>query len=246
MYQSFAADRHALGANLRTTTVMPGQQLSAVLTFDLPKKLRKASTSQSFNIAIQMGADRHLLNGFVGPEGKLPWITYSTGGFERAPSPSAQPHQGGYPTVPTAVAVTDDSSRRHSPTPANLAAAPLPSAQVGSAEPTIEGYRRGEYTQQPEKLLALAKKGFGPAQYELGTLYQEGRGVPRDSTRAVQLYKLAAAHGIRDANTSLGMMYEKGDGVARDKFAAEDYYAVAARQGDVIASTRLVELRSGG
>ena len=39
MYQSFSIDRNAIGANLRTTTLMPWQQIQTVLTFNVPKVL---------------------------------------------------------------------------------------------------------------------------------------------------------------------------------------------------------------
>lgn len=242
MHQSFAADRNALGANLRTTTIMPGQQLNAVLTFDVPKALSKVSTSQAFTIAIQFGSDRHVLNGFLGPAGSLPAITYLAG----APAQTPNSQASNDPTARPVVAAINTSSRTQPPAALSFVAEPRQGAPVVSTEPTIERYHRGEYTGQPEQLAALAKKGFGPAQYELGTLYEKGKGVPQDSAHAAQLFKMATAQGVRDAETSLGWMYEKGEGVPRNVDAAEQYYALAARQGDEIASTRLIALRSGG
>jgi hypothetical protein len=234
MYASFAAARHELGANLRTTTVMPGQQLTAVLTFDAPKDLQKAASSRPVTLTIQVGADQHVLSGFVGPSGSLPAIAYST---RPLPPLAGDVAAQAEPAVASPPAGTGSNLAE-----ASRAVTPLPAP----TEPTIEGYRRGEYTGKPAQLAALAKKGFGPAQYELGTLYQLGKGVPKDSVKAVQLFKLAAAQGVRDADTSLGWMYEKGDGVPRNVGIAVQYYALAAKNGDEIASSRLITLRSAG
>jgi len=110
-------------------------------------------------------------------------------------------------------------------------------ANFGGA--TIQAFNRGEYAGQPEQIAALAKQGFAPAQNELGTLYQLGKGVPQNNAEAVRFYQLAAAQGMRDAQANLAWMYENGQGVVKNIATAKRYYDLAAKQGDRIAATRL-------
>ena len=44
-----------------------------------------------------------------------------------------------------------------------------------------------------------AESGYANAQYLLGGMYEEGRGVLRDLDRAIELYHLAAAQGWESA-----------------------------------------------
>src|SRR4029077_6667255 len=61
-----------------------------------------------------------------------------------------------------------------------------------------------------------AEKGKAEAQDSLGTMYAEGRGVPKDDKEAVKWYRLAAAQGNAHAQTNLGGMYANGQGVPQD------------------------------
>ena len=46
-----------------------------------------------------------------------------------------------------------------------------------------------------EDLIALAEAGDPDAQYNLGVMYANGRGVTQDDTEAVRWYRLAADPG---------------------------------------------------
>lgn len=237
MYQTFAAERQGLGYNLRITTVMPGQQLQGVITFDAPQALRKASSYQPFTIAVQIGGDRHLMNGFVGPSGTLPTIT--------APPMTIA-------TAPDAAPVAESARPSSYPTPARVQSPAITTAAyvrpstASSGQVSVEAYRRGEYAGQSDRIAAVAKLGFAPAQNELGTMYQLGQGVTQDNAEAVRLFNLAATQGFRDAFTNLAWMYEKGQGVPKNLGIAEHYYNVAATQGDQLAADRLRALQRGG
>src|SRR5690606_30432795 len=61
--------------------------------------------------------------------------------------------------------------------------------------------------------------------------FEHGEGVPRDGTRAAELYCEAAAGGDVEAQYSLGWMYANGRGVARDDAAAAYFFTLASRQG---------------
>lgn len=77
MEQAFLNSRSAIAANLRTTTLMPNCRIEGVLTFEIPRALRTASSSQQFTMTIQMGADRHILTGSAGPVGTVPVLSPS-------------------------------------------------------------------------------------------------------------------------------------------------------------------------
>lgn len=66
------------------------------------------------------------------------------------------------------------------------------------------------------------------AAYELGKLYDEGKLVQEDVTKAYDYYLLAADNGNGDAYDNLGYLYEIGRFVIQDKNMAKDYYQKAA------------------
>ena len=51
------------------------------------------------------------------------------------------------------------------------------------------------------------------AQYNLGVMYDEGRGVRQDDAEAVRWYRQAAEQGYAAAQYNLGAMYANGRGV---------------------------------
>lgn len=73
------------------------------------------------------------------------------------------------------------------------------------------------------------------AQYFLGRMYQDGRGVTQNSETAAQWYRKAAEKGIADAQFRLGNMYEAGEGVPSDMEYAYGWYRVGAHLGNANA-----------
>ncbi len=55
--------------------------------------------------------------------------------------------------------------------------------------------------------LVLAEQGHARAQYELGGLYNMGKGVEQDYEQAAKWYRRAALQNDADAQCSLGNMY---------------------------------------
>ena len=85
-----------------------------------------------------------------------------------------------------------------------------------------------------------AKQGLAGAQYNLGVMYHQGRGVDVNYKKAIEWYEKAAEQGYANAQYSLGAMYEIGDGVGQsDDSMAMRWYAEAAAQGDVDAQARI-------
>ena len=77
-----------------------------------------------------------------------------------------------------------------------------------------------------------ADQGNASAQYRLGLMYYNGRGVPQDYAEAAKWFRLAADQGYAYARYSLGVMYEHGQGVPQDDVQAHMWFNLAAAQGD--------------
>ena len=67
-------------------------------------------------------------------------------------------------------------------------------------------------------------QGNASAQFNLGLMYANGDGVPKDAAEAVKWYRKAADQGNAHAQFILGVMYANGEGVPKD----------AARSGEVV------------
>ena len=55
-----------------------------------------------------------------------------------------------------------------------------------------------------------ADQGDANAQFNLGHMYYNGEGVPKDDAEAVKWYRLAAEQGDASAQSRLGVMYATG------------------------------------
>ena len=60
----------------------------------------------------------------------------------------------------------------------------------------LEAAERGEYAKALREWRPLAEQGNADAQYNLGVMYEEGRGMPQDDAEAVKWYRRAAEQGI--------------------------------------------------
>ncbi len=59
----------------------------------------------------------------------------------------------------------------------------------------VEAWGRGDYDKAVQKFRLLAEQGHAQAQVNLGIIYSQGRGVPKDSVQAYRWYTLAADQG---------------------------------------------------
>jgi uncharacterized protein len=80
-------------------------------------------------------------------------------------------------------------------------------------------------------LRPLADQGDAIAQYDLGFLYDTGRGVTQDYGEAMRWYRLAAKQGNALAQFNLGFMYANGHGVSQGYVEAAKWYLLSAEQG---------------
>ncbi len=63
----------------------------------------------------------------------------------------------------------------------------------------VEAYKQGDYATALKEVRPLAERGDAAAQYNLGVMYREGRGVPQDDVQAHMWFNLAAAQGHEGA-----------------------------------------------
>ena len=86
---------------------------------------------------------------------------------------------------------------------------------------------------------SAAEQGHANAQFNLGTMYAQGKGVKQDFGEAVRLFRKAADQGDADAQFNLGNMYAQGKGVKQDLGEAVRLYRRAADQGHAHAQFNL-------
>ncbi len=96
----------------------------------------------------------------------------------------------------------------------------------------MEAYDKGDYATALKEWRPLAEQGDANAQFNLGSMYEYGDGVPQDDTEAVRWYRLAAAQGYAYAQSLMGQMYDLGLGVPQDDVQAHMWLSLAAAQGN--------------
>jgi hypothetical protein len=92
----------------------------------------------------------------------------------------------------------------------------------------VDAADRGDYAAALKEWRPLAERGHAGAQFNLGTMYTNGLGVPLDYTEAAKWVRLAAEQGHAGAQNNLGFMYDHGQGVARDQVKGLMWYSLAA------------------
>lgn len=110
--------------------------------------------------------------------------------------------------------------------------------QVILAEATQESHRRDGAA----LISRAAMLGHLPAQYHLGFLYGEGRGVARDPRKALQWFRRAADRGDAKAQYAVGLALSR----QTDKREAARWYRRAADQGMTDAQFQLALLYEKG
>ncbi len=116
------------------------------------------------------------------------------------------------------------------------------SSGVAFADPLEDAqaaYNRGDYANALRLYKPLAEHGNADAQNDLGAMYANGQGVPKDDKEAVKWYRLSAEQGEVFAQQNLGFMYQQGRGVPQNYAEAAKWFRKAADQGDVKAQYNL-------
>ena len=96
----------------------------------------------------------------------------------------------------------------------------------------VQYYEQRNYQAAFPIFKKLAEQEHAGAQYNLGKMYQIGRGVTVDNQQAIKWIQKAAEQGYADAQFTLGSMYEfGGSGINQDEHQAAKWYQKAAEQG---------------
>lgn len=90
-----------------------------------------------------------------------------------------------------------------------------------------------------KEFMPLAAKGDARAQFELGYMYERGKGVPQDYQESLSWFRKSAAQGNASAQFYLGQRYDVGNGVTQDYTEAASWYRKSAEQGGTLAQIHL-------
>ncbi|KAG0260127.1 hypothetical protein DFQ27_003736 [Actinomortierella ambigua] len=80
--------------------------------------------------------------------------------------------------------------------------------------------------------IQAAERGDAEAQFNLGLMYEHGRGVEQSDVEAIKWYTKAANQGNSKAQFNLGLMYRNSRGVGQSETEAIKWYTKAASHGN--------------
>jgi len=103
-----------------------------------------------------------------------------------------------------------------------------------SADPASPGYDHAL-----SWLQSSASQNKPDAQFVLGYLYEHGKSLPLDFSKAAENYRRAALQGYSPAETNLGDLYRRGSGVPRDPATSFHWFQLAAQHGNRVAQENL-------
>ena len=112
-------------------------------------------------------------------------------------------------------------------------------AQAQDFQKGLAAAKRGDWATALQEWRPLAEQGNAGAQNNLGSMYENGWGVPQDYKEAEKWQRRVAEQGFVDAQYNLAHMYYEGLGVAQDYKEAVRWYRKAAAQGDAKAQHNL-------
>ena len=101
----------------------------------------------------------------------------------------------------------------------------------GDFQDGLDAAKKGDYKTAFSLWKPLAEQKNAIAQFNLGTMYDQGKGVAQNVMRAFKLYKVSAEQGYSKAQFNLGEMYREGGFVVRDFEKSLNWYRLSAEQG---------------
>lgn len=96
------------------------------------------------------------------------------------------------------------------------------------------------------ELEEAVRQGNPNAQFNLAWMHWHGYGLPRDNSKAIDLYEKSAKQGNTEAQYTLGMIYSEDVRFPHDGAKAKDWYEKAAMQGNARAQDNLAVLYRRG
>ena len=86
----------------------------------------------------------------------------------------------------------------------------------------MDALRNSDYELALAILLPIARKGVARAQYNVGLLFHQGRGINQNFKEASHWYLAAANQGHTGAQNNIGSLFRRGNGVKQNyKLAAQ-------------------------
>lgn len=95
----------------------------------------------------------------------------------------------------------------------------------------LRAYEKNDFAAAFKEWRPLAEKGNARAEFLLGLLYYDGKGVPQDYVEAAKWFQESADRGYARAQHNLGEMYFTGQGVKRDYVQAYKWLNLCAAAG---------------
>jgi TPR repeat protein len=110
----------------------------------------------------------------------------------------------------------------------------------------MDAYHHSDFTTALREWQPLAEQGQAVAQYQIGLLYANGKGVTKDDAKARQWYEKAAIQGHTEAQVNLGVLLMYARGGQQDYKMAVYYLRLAANQGNDLAQRKLGQMYERG
>ena len=107
----------------------------------------------------------------------------------------------------------------------------------------LQAFQAGDRDAAIEHWRTAADQGHIESQYNLGLVYSQGYGVPKNPTVAAMWWGKAAERGNPAAQFNLGLMYAEGQGVDQNLQIAVSWWRKSANQGFEHAIRALEVLR---
>ena len=108
----------------------------------------------------------------------------------------------------------------------------------------LEAVLAGDYETATAKFREASRLEYAPAIANLGSLYLNGTGLPRDGGQAIALFKKAAKKGNLVAAENIARAYDFGLGVHPDRSRAIQWYQNAEKMGSQTAGDAIRRLKS--
>jgi serine/threonine protein kinase len=124
---------------------------------------------------------------------------------------------------------------------------PVQKPSIPDLQPSISDITKMALTLYGQKNFSMAApllekactSGSAEACKDLGNLYHDGNGVPKDGSRAATLYSKACSTSPPMGCNTLGVMYHEGYGVSQDDTRAANLYSQACNASDALGCTNL-------
>ena len=108
----------------------------------------------------------------------------------------------------------------------------------------FNAYSAGDFAAALKAFTPLAEAGDPRAQYFLGHIYSEGKGLAKNEAEGAGWYRRAAERGDAVSQLSLGSMYVNGRGVRRNFVEAYKWLDIVVAAGeDRALKSRAAEVR---